>query len=749
MSVRRVLVVNPPLLLEKDFIDYPFFAGLGALSNAAALRARGFSVQVADAQAMAMEGASRRTGPQILVGGDVARLLAGVSGRFDAVVVAISPFLKPQASTPHARTLFKELRARFPAALLLAADFYFGGMHYIEYDGEEFLGRHPELDALVKYEGETVLPDVLELPPGRMPRVVFGRAEAVRLDELPIPAWDLINVERYYDFLNGFFPAFGRPPLFARNLPTLPASTSRGCVYRCAFCTSNPGEARALFRAHRPAYLKRYFSALKIRFGARRLALLDSCPNNDPRRFREILKIIKRLGLKCEFPNGLRADKLTLEDLKMLQGLSESVTISAESADPEVLARHVKKGMSITAVERVAAWCRRLGFPLSIHYVVGMPDETLGSVNRTLLHALQMKEKFGAAPLLQNFVPIPGSALHRDCARRGLLEHFDAENLSRHFQGDPAVETPAFSRRQISRMTQLFSRRLESSALQKVIINLTYHCSNRCRFCAVGGRKKTHGDFKRYCGLLREYRKRGVEALDLDGGEPTLYPQLFALVRFAKKIGYRRITVTTNGRRLSDRTFASRLLLSGITDLLISLHGHNADIHEHHTRSPGSFKETLRGLRHAVRLKPERIALAVNIVVTEKNAPTASDFFRLINELGVKKVNVQFATPFGGAARARRGDISRILGGLAPAVTEWRKRLDIELVNANPCEISKHFPESIPEVGKHSREMVFVDSPPQNLASYLDGRRRKTAACRVCEYAVACAGFYVFGRRAP
>jgi len=47
-----------------------------------------------------------------------------------------------------------------------------------------------------------------------------------------------------------------------------------------------------------------------------------------------------------------------------------------------------------------------------------------------------------------------------------------------------------------------------------------------------------------------------------------------------------------------------------------------------------------------------------------------------------------------------------------------------------------------PDVGKHGRDMVFVNAPRRNLAAYLDRRRRKTAACAACEHAVACAGFY-------
>jgi MoaA/NifB/PqqE/SkfB family radical SAM enzyme len=599
MSGRRVLVVNPPLPSERDFIDYPHFVALGAVANAAALRTKGFSVSVEDTQISS----------------------AAARGRPEDVVVTVSPYLNPHLRAPFPARIFRALRARFPAARLVAADCCFGGMHYIEYSGEGFLRRYPQIDAVVKYESEAALPALLAQAPDRAARVVLGRAEDIHLDELPFPAWDLISTERYYAFQRDFFRAHGRSAPYRLDLPTLPAVTSRGCAFSCPFCTSNPGPGRPTFRPHSPSYLARYFAELKTRFGARRLALLDGCANHDPERFTEILEILQRLRLRCEFPNGLRADRLDIKMLRSLKSLSESVSISAESADPEFLARRIRKGQDIASVERVASWCRRLGLPLDIHYLVGCPGETPRTVNRTLAHAIRMHEAFGAQPRVQNFVPLPGSPWHRLCLQRGLWRVRDAARLYRHFQGAPTISTRSLSRTRLARMCGLYRDRLAAAALQKVIINLTYECHNDCRFCAVGDRQRRHGNLRRYARLLRDYQRRGVAALDLDGGEPTLYPGFFALVGLARRLGYKHITVTSNGRSLADRAQAARLLLSGLTELLISLHGHRAGIHEHATRRPGSFAETVSGIRHAVRLRPSRVALGVNTTLTRRTRP--------------------------------------------------------------------------------------------------------------------------------
>ncbi len=740
---RRVLLVNPPALLDRDFIDYPQFVGLGVASNAAALRARGLAVTVADAQMSAQAEVAARDDGRVRLGCDLERLLKTVPGDFDDVVVGVSPYAKPHARTEFTARQFAAARARFPSARLVAADFYFGGIHYIEYDGERFLRDYPQVDAVVKYEGESALAALLKSS-GPLPRVTRAVAEDIPVDSLPYPAWDPKFVEGHGDLSAKFYAASGRPAPYPPGVVTLPAVTSRSCAYRCSFCTSNPGQSRASFRPHGAAYLRRYFSELKNKFSVRRLVLLDGCANYDPARFDEILSIIGELGLRCDFPNGLRADKLTFAALRALSAVSDGVSISAESGDPEVLSHIFKKGMDLSAVERVASWCRELRLPIGIHYIVGAPGETPESVNRTLRHALRMTDDFGARPLLQNFVPIPGTALYGECERRGLLKRFDAENLHRYFQGEPALSTPSLSRAKLSRMVRLFRSRLEASSLQKVIVNLTYHCNNNCRFCAVGDRGKRHGDFERYGRLLADYRKRGVTALDLDGGEPTLYPEFFPLVRLARRCGYEKITVTTNGRRLADRAFAARFLLSGISDLLISLHGHTPEIHEYQTRRKGSFAEAVQGLRHALRLKPGRMTVGVNTMLLAENARHLPSFLDFMDELGVEKVNVQLLTPFGNAAAAPgRGDFD-VYGHAARALRRRKKTPAVQLVNVVPCLLAGHARGVPAELGKHGREMVFVDAAPRNLAAYLDARRHKTDQCRGCEFDIGCGGFHVF-----
>src|SRR5262249_55069350 len=93
----RVLVVHPPLSVAKDFIDYPYFANLGAVQLAKVLEARGFEVALVDAFALPDSGLTWREDGRAHLGAPVASVLAAAGHAWDVAVVAVTPFHRPPA----------------------------------------------------------------------------------------------------------------------------------------------------------------------------------------------------------------------------------------------------------------------------------------------------------------------------------------------------------------------------------------------------------------------------------------------------------------------------------------------------------------------------------------------------------------------------------------------------------------------------------------------------------------------------
>ena len=71
--------------------------------------------------------------------------------------------------------------------------------------------------------------------------------------------------------------------------------------------------------------------------------------------------------------------------------------------------------------------------------------------------------------------------------------------------------------------------------------------------------------------LLEHCRKIGVKSVQFNGqDEPTLYPDLIKVLKYASNLGFDDIFFNTNGSKL-DKEFAGDLIESGLTKLQISI----------------------------------------------------------------------------------------------------------------------------------------------------------------------------------
>src|SRR4051812_9596749 len=100
----------------------------------------------------------------------------------------------------------------------------------------------------------------------------------------------------------------------------------------------------------------------------------------------------------------------------------------------------------------------------------------------------------------------------------------------------------------------------------------------------------------------------------LIGGEPTLHPQLLTMIRHARTGGISSIEVFTNATGIND-SFAEVFQRLGVK-AACSFYSADAATHEQITRRPGSFRQTVRGikalLKHEVPLRVELIEMNEN-----------------------------------------------------------------------------------------------------------------------------------------
>jgi MoaA/NifB/PqqE/SkfB family radical SAM enzyme/radical SAM superfamily enzyme YgiQ (UPF0313 family) len=740
------IVIRAPVPLSPSFIDYPYLTFLGACQAAAVLRESGWRVSILDG--LTADGADlveEKFGYRL--GIDPKNFLKSLK-KTEArlAVVHLDSFLRTPMGLDWLDRMMGTLKEAGVEKVVLA-EMVTGGMHELCVDGHQLLARYPAVDLIMRFEGERLLQRLAaDISAGSLPeRAVWEETAAFELDELPRPAFDLLNLESTFQFLRRVLGSAARPgPFPAEPERTLPLVTSRGCPFGCVFCSGRPGlgaegrRVRAVPWERVDEWLQRWCRDV----GLQRVVILDDVANLDRARFGAMLGSLERLGLRVEFPNGLRADRLEEEDIRRLSRLTTQLKVSLESASKRVQREVLEKNLDPEAVERVAQWCRQAELPLGVHCLVGLPGENRGEINQTLEMAARLAGRYGAQPLIQYAVPLPDTPLWHTCRKAGLLGE-SPEDWHSGFQDRPLIETAEFDRRFLEQGVASLKRMLAPPAGHKVIVNLTYRCNNHCLFCAVGDRPRRDADAGEVIAALQRYRDEGYRLLDIDGGEPTLHPDLLDVVRAGHRLGYERIAVVTNGRRLSYAAYARKLAKTGVGEVLVSLHAPDAVGQADITGEPDSFGQTLAGLMNVIsELGPDRVA--VNTTLVRSNLEAAPRLADLLVSRGVRRWNLQVVTPFGRARPDQLpdpGDLQRVLGGLLDAVPAGMK---LQVINCPPCLLPGHEGSAAVDFDKAARDMVFVGESGENLQAFLSSKRERDERCRSCPQLVQCPGHYRF-----
>ncbi len=144
----------------------------------------------------------------------------------------------------------------------------------------------------------------------------------------------------------------------------------------------------------------------------------------------------------------------------------------------------------------------------------------------------------------------------------------------------------------------------------------------------------------------------GIDTIEMTGGEVTIRPDFLDLVSYAKDhLRYQRISVITNGSRFCDEGFAKEAIKRGVDDVIVSVHGHNAELHDRLTERKGSFEEAMASARNIFRFGA---TCRTNTVINELNYRHAIDIAETIRGMGVKKINYIFFSPLDDASETQK-----------------------------------------------------------------------------------------------
>lgn len=203
----------------------------------------------------------------------------------------------------------------------------------------------------------------------------------VDIESLPLPAWDLIDINDYTDLtrMSGMGPA-KYAALF----------TSRGCPYGCTYCHSI---FTTRFRAMSPEKVLGQIEHLISRYNVQEFEIFDDIFNCSYKRTEKICDMIieRRLNIKLHFSNGVRADRMDRNLVhKLARAGTTMMALAIESANPRIQ-KMVRKNVDLIKMTEIINYSVEEKIFVWGYFMIGFPTETREEIMRTIEFACNSK----------------------------------------------------------------------------------------------------------------------------------------------------------------------------------------------------------------------------------------------------------------------------------------------------------------------------------------------------------------------
>lgn len=223
------------------------------------------------------------------------------------------------------------------------------------------------------------------------------RAVLQNLDELPMPAWDLVDMNAYKVIWATSGQKF-----------TLNIATTRGCPYKCNWCAKPIYGNR--YNSHSPAYIARHIEFLRTSYGVRRFWMCDDIFGLKPNWVQQFNSELKQRKLDIRYYIQSRVDLLLKEDT--IDALAESgleeVWVGAESASQKILDA-MDKGTKVEQIYQATRLLKQKNIRVAFFLQFGYLDENQEDIYKTIQMVKElMPDNIG----ISVSYPLPGTPFY-------------------------------------------------------------------------------------------------------------------------------------------------------------------------------------------------------------------------------------------------------------------------------------------------------------------------------------------------
>lgn len=456
----KITLVRPPTVVTRVSAIEEALPPLGLAYLASYLKSRGHVVAAVDAigDGLSVWGTVEGWPEVISHGLSIEETVARIPA--DSELIGVSCMFS--ATWPYVHMVIEAIRVRFPNVPIVA-----GGEH-IAAVPEYVLRTCPAVDYCILGEGEGPLAAlagelsrgkkdkaaIVESVPGIVATVeqeiAYGPSAARirQIDQIPDPDWSIFPVQKYLDAGHCYGVNRG---------VSMPLLASRGCPYRCTFCSS-PQMWTTLWRARDPQSvvneMRRYIDTYK----ATNFDFFDLTAIVKKDWIIAFCKlVIEQLPpITWQLPSGTRSEAIGDETSRhMFAAGCRNIIYAPESANMRTLAL-IKKKVVPKSILTSMRGAYLNGIEVKANIMMGFPGERKRDLVSNLVFFFRMAWIGVQDATCFPFSPYPGSELFKQLEKAGKIALSD-EYFRSLFKYSPNVEVISYSEHMSNRFVQWFS----------------------------------------------------------------------------------------------------------------------------------------------------------------------------------------------------------------------------------------------------------------------------------------------------
>lgn len=387
MKKVQVLLINP-----RSINVLPSYPPYGLLYVAAYLRENGISVEIYDSNTEER---------------DFKRVLKSLKPKIVGISILSGPCLSDAVFKA------KTIRETLPKSKIV-----FGGIHttifpsdVLENDYVDYIvaneGEHPMLELcyfILNKKGSLKNIKNLGYKKGKK-KIVNPIREFIDLDTLPMPAWDLIPVEKYIH--NKFY---------SKRVMIL--HTSRGCPWDCAYCYNRMVNFRK-WRSISAEKVVEQISFLMEKYNIKGFQFYDDEFDVSPKRVIDFCNLLIEKNIKIKWSHYSRTNVANKERYALEKKAGcEFIEFGLESGSLRIL-KMLNKQQTVSNIKKAFKICHEVGLKSGAMFMIGLPTETKKEMEKTI----KLVESVSPTQTINTiFHPYPGSRLYTYCVEKGLFK---------------------------------------------------------------------------------------------------------------------------------------------------------------------------------------------------------------------------------------------------------------------------------------------------------------------------------------